>query len=79
MKKLMLTCREVPDVLLTEPRGFTTHVALRFHLFICQRCRQLEAQYTLLQLRLRSLAAPRPASPELVTRIVSDALELRKP
>ena len=74
----MITCRQVPDALLQESLGLRARVSLRVHLFVCERCRTLEAQYRALQRRLERLARPAPVSTELRQKILLDFNELKK-
>lgn len=78
MKRLMLTCRQMPDALLQEPKGLREKFSLRIHLFVCERCRTLEGQYRALQRGLERLARPVPASAELCQKILLDFNELKK-
>ena len=75
----MLTCRQVPDAIEKEPKTLKDRVQLRFHLFICARCRALEAQYKALSSGLKRLidTAP-PANPELVKKVLEDFKNQKK-
>ena len=75
----MLTCRQVPDALNKEPRTLKDRVQLRFHLFICARCRALEAQFKALSSGLKRLIQNSPpANPELVKKVLEDFKNSKK-
>jgi|GEM_PF-4250949 len=71
----MLTCREVPEVLLDPKLSFLQKLQLRFHLVICTRCRALKAQFESLQKNLhRYVNKSAPLDPKLSEKIVFNYL-----
>lgn len=69
----MLTCRQFPDALEKEPKTLKDKVGLRFHMFLCQRCRALAQQYRALSHGIRRFVHQAPApNPELVKKILDD-------
>lgn len=67
----MLTCQEIPEVLSETDLSFTQRTQLRFHLFICRRCRALKAQFEAIQQNLhRYVKKSAPLDPKLAEKIV---------
>ena len=67
----MLTCRDVPEVVTDPHLSFSQKLQLRFHLFICTRCRALKVQFEALQKNLhRYVNKSEPLDPKVAEKIV---------
>jgi hypothetical protein len=72
----MLTCREVPEVLTDPHLSFSQKLQLRFHLFICTRCRALKVQFEVLHRNLqRRVSKYEALDPKLAEKIVFSYLD----
>ena len=71
----MLSCRDVPEVLTDPHLSFMQKFQLRFHLFICTRCRALKTQFEALNKNLhRYVNRAKPLDPKLAEKIVINYL-----
>ncbi len=75
----MLTCKQVPEKLLDPKLTFSQKVNLKFHLFICERCRRLENQFKLIQSGLKNIVkSHKPLDERLAKKIADDYLKTKK-
>lgn len=68
----MLTCKQVPEKLLDPKLTFTQMVNLKFHLFICERCRRLETQFKLMQAGLKKIVKGQPAIDKKIAKKIAE-------
>lgn len=72
----MLTCRQIPEVLAEPHLSFQRKLQLKFHLFICDRCRQLKRQWEAVQKGLhRYVDKHEPLDPALAKKLVDEFLK----
>ena len=55
----MLKCKDVQDIVAEEEKlSFSQKTSLKFHLFICKKCRQVKTQYYLIKARVKGIEIP---------------------
>lgn len=71
----MLSCQKIPEALSDSNLSFSQRAQLRFHLFICTRCRALKTQFEAIQKNLhRYVKKSEPLDPKIAEKIVFNYL-----
>ncbi len=70
-RAIVLTCKQVPEVLMKEDLKWGARAQLSFHLFICVRCRALKKQFERIHTALhRHIKQAPKLDPDLASKII---------